>query len=123
MKNIIMEPISFEVARQYFTDQWTELPTLGRRSTFLVRKVQRDDSVVFQLQNSKGKQYFVDESHWKAVMDRMEELPADERMMTSRYAMGKHPFNWNECPNRVFTPYVPAVVRHILAREELLERE
>ena len=117
MKNIIMEPISFEVARQYFTDQWTELPTLGRRSTFLVRKVQRDDSVVFQLQNSKGRQSFVDESHWKAVMGRMEELPADERMKTSRYGMGEFDFNWNECPNRVFSLYVPAVVRHILERE------
>ena len=117
MKNIIIEPISFEVALKYFTNQWTELPTPGRESNFLVRKVQRDDSNVLQFQNSKGRQSFVDESHWKAVMGRMEDLPADERMKTSRYGMGEFDFNWNECPNRVFSLYVPAVVRHILEIE------
>ena len=121
--NTDMEPIAFKEALKYYTDQWTELPTLGRRSKFLVRTVQRRDSNVFQFQNSKGRQSFVDESHWKAVMGRMEELPADERMKTSRYGMGEFDFNWNECPNRVFSLYVPAVVRHILEREELLERE
>ena len=117
MKNIIIEPISFEVALKYFTSQWAELPTPGRESNFLVRKVQRDDSNVLQFQNSKGRQSFVDESHWKAVMGRMEDLPADKRMMTSRYGMGEFDFNWNECPNRVFSLYVPAVVRHILEIE------
>jgi hypothetical protein len=55
----------------------------------------------------------IDEKHWNKVMNRLKELPHDERGMTSRYGVGNLTFNWKECPNRVFSIYLPAIVKHL----------
>ena len=56
---------------------------------------------------------YFDKTHWDKVMNRMNELPQDERGMSSRYGDGNRQYNWKKCTNRVFSIYVPAIVKHI----------
>ena len=39
-------------------------------------------------------------------------LPDNEKGMTSRYSKGQNHYNWEQCPNRIFTPYIPAIVKY-----------
>lgn len=110
-----MEPIKFEKALDYFSNEWIEMATLGNRSTI---KVNRDDHSLI-IKNSRRNEYTVDQQHWNQVMNRIDELPQEERIKTSRYGQGNNPYNWNDCPNRVSSIYVPAIVRYIIKIEGL----
>jgi hypothetical protein len=109
INDIEMEPINFEDALNQLKRDEVVIPTLGGRSKLKIKVI--NDSIL--ITNSKNNQLVIDKKHWNKVMDRLEELPQDERGMTSRYGVGNHPFNWDECPNQVFSIYIPAIVKHL----------
>lgn len=109
LNEIEMEPITYENALKSLTGTEIEIPTLGGRSML---KIKVDDNLII-ITNSKNNKLIIDKIHWKKVMARLLELPHEERGMTSRYGVGKHLFNWKECPNQVFSIYVPAIVKHL----------
>lgn len=110
LNNVDMEVITFETALQKLKGNEIEISTLGGRSKLKI-KVEND---LILITNSKNNQLLIDEKHWNKVMNRLKELPQDERGMTSRYGIGKHSFNWKECPNKVFSIYIPAIVKYLL---------
>jgi len=105
-----MEPIAYSEAKKSFDSSWIQIPTLGLQSSINVKV----DGGSLIIQNSKSNELAIDENHWDKVMNRISELPQEERLKTSRYGQGKHPYNWDDCPNRVFSIYIPAVVRYII---------
>lgn len=111
MNNIRIElqPIEFDEILNYISENVIEIPTLGGRSKIKINK--KDNSIV--IINSNKKSLIIDKLHWGKVMDRMDNLEQIERGKTSRYAYGSNEYNWNECPNKIFSPYVPAIVKHM----------
>jgi hypothetical protein len=108
-KNIELKPILFSEAMQKLDTKEFEIPTLGGRSKLRIKK----ENNVIIITNSGNKSLDINEDQWKEVINRMISLPKEERNMTSRYAMGKKEYNWRECPNRIFSPYIPAIVKHL----------
>jgi len=104
-----MKPMSYHVAIHFFNQEWVTISTLGRRSEI---KVCVNDNHIL-VQNSGSNILSINEQHWNAVMERIAQLPPEERERTSRYIQGTQPHNWEKCPNRIFSPYIPAVVRYI----------
>jgi hypothetical protein len=109
LNDVEMEVIAFETAVKALRSNEIEIPTLGGKSKLKI-KVQNDSILIT---NSKNNQLAIDKKHWDKVMIRLDELPKDERGMTSRYGVGKHGFNWQECPNQVFSIYIPAIVKFL----------
>lgn len=109
INGIEMEPISFKESLNQLNGNEIVIPTLGGKSKL---KIKVENNLIY-ITNSKNNQLAIDEKHWDKVMDRMRELPQDERGMTSRYGVGKNTYNWKECPNQVFSIYVPAIVKHL----------
>ncbi len=85
-----------------------QIDTLSFRSKFEISSV--SNNIVITL--SSGKQYAIPQNTWDLVLERIQELPIEERLLSSRYVDGKNPYNWPECPNRVVCPYIPAIMRH-----------
>ena len=85
-----------------------QIDTLAFRSKFEISSV--SDEIVITL--SSGKRYKISKNIWDLVLERIQELPMEERLLSSRYVDGKNPYNWLECPNRVICPYIPAIMRH-----------
>lgn len=110
-----LEPISFEEALIKLSESEIGISTLGGKSSFLVKKVQDYIEII----NSKNNSSKIEKTHWDKVMIRMDELPMDERGMTSRYGVGKYHFNWDNCPNQVFSLYVPAIVKYLTSINDL----
>ena len=108
-RNNDMEPISYTNAINALNNMCLEMPTLGNRSRLHVEVTNR----VLIIRNSAGNQCLISEEHWDLVMSRIRELPHEERYKTSRYGHGPFLFNWNEAPNRVFSIYIPAIVRYL----------
>lgn len=104
-----MEVIAFQIALQKLKGNEIEMPTLGGKSKIKI-KVENDSILIT---NSKNNQLAIDEKHWNKVMNRLKELPHDERGMTSRYGVGKNAYSWKECPNQVFSIYIPAIVKYL----------
>ena len=104
-----MVVIAFETALQKLEGSEVVIPTLGGRSNL---KIKVENNLIY-ITNSKNNQLGIDKSHWDKVMDRLRNLPEDERCMTSRYGVGKNSYNWKECPNQVFSIYIPAIVKHL----------
>jgi hypothetical protein len=109
INDIEMEPITFEEGLNKLQGKEIEIPTLGGKSKL---RIKVDDNLI-QIINSKNNQLKIDKFHWDKVMGRIKELPQDERGMTSRYGVGKHSFSWKQCPNQVFSIYIPAIVKHL----------
>lgn len=109
INEVDMEPINFEDALNQLKRDEVVIPTLGGRSKLII-KVENDSILIT---NSKNNQLAIDENHWNKVMNRIKELPQDERGMTSRYGVGKNTYSWRECPNQVFSIYVPAIVKYL----------
>jgi hypothetical protein len=105
-----LEPIQFDEVLKYLTENEFIIQTLGGKSSFQVKK----ENNLIVIRNSKNSISKIDRSHWEKVMARMDELPIDERGMTSRYGVGKDLYNWDKCPNKVFSLYIPAIVKHII---------
>ncbi|MEN8857935.1 MAG: hypothetical protein ABF260_07705 [Flavobacteriaceae bacterium] len=109
IKFIDMEVIKFEDAVNNIKDSQIVIPTLGGRSKI---KVEVDNNLIL-ITNSKNNQLGIDKAHWDKIMDRLLELPQEERGMTSRYGVGKHSYSWKDCPNQVFSIYVPAIIKYL----------
>lgn len=107
--HVDLYPIKFEDALNALSEKEIKMPTLGGRSAIHVVR----DSDKIKIINSKGKTGFIDHDHWKKVMDRMKVLPLEERDMTSRYGLGNHLYSWKEVPNKVYSIYIPAIVKHL----------
>ena len=85
-----------------------QIDTLAFKSKFEISS--GSDEIVITL--SSGKRYAISKNIWDLVLDRIQELPIEERLLSSRYVDGKNRYNWLECPNRVICPYIPAIMRH-----------
>ena len=110
-KNHIMEelqPIDFQTALAALGSQAVSIPTLGNQAQITVQVI--IDSQVIQITTSSGKVGQIDEEHWNLVMARIVSLPMEERGMTSRFTEDY----WKEVPNRIFSPYIPAIIRYLI---------
>ena len=109
LNDVEMEVIAFETAVKALKGNEIEIPTLGGKSKL---KIKVENNLIY-ITNSKNNKLGIDKSHWDKVMDRLRNLPQDERGMTSRYGVGKNTYNWKECPNQVFSIYIPAIVKYL----------
>ena len=100
--------LTFDFILKQLNEKPIEIITLGGKSKFKVNKI--DKFII--LHNSRNRKLKIDKAHWDKVMDRINELPDNEKGMTSRYSSGNKHYNWQECPNRIFTPYIPAIVKY-----------
>ena len=80
--------------------------TLGRRSSF--RASTRDG--ILLITNSIGKTYKIDEQIFKMVYRRYRQLNSDLRNQACQYTDPK----WENCPNRVASVYIAAIIRDCL---------
>jgi hypothetical protein len=115
INDVEMEPISFKETLNKLNENEIVIPTLGGKSKL---KIKIENNLIY-ITNSKNNQLAIDENHWDRVMDRLNDLPQDERGMTSRYGVGKNTYNWKECPNQVFSIYIPAIVKYLSVKSEL----
>jgi hypothetical protein len=106
--NIDMEPINFETALQYLIDNEIEITTLGGQKKL---KVNNNDNFIY-ITNSKNKTLKVDMTLWNKVINRLKDLPNEERAMSSRYGVGNKKYNWQKCPNRN-AAYIAAIIKHL----------
>ena len=83
----------------------TILATLGGESQFTV--VNQGGTVV--IINSSGKTHTLDDALVAAVFQRYNTLAADRQLMAGEYVDP----NWQECPNRIFSPYVARVIDYL----------
>lgn len=109
-----MVPIQYQDAIDFFNEEWTQIQTLGRNSSLYVCVVTIRSDQHLKLRNSGGHTNLINVDHWDLVMRRIAELTPDQREHTSRYVRGDEEPNWPQCPNQVFSPYVPAVVRYVI---------
>jgi hypothetical protein len=79
--------------------------TLGGRSKFKVKVIGN----VFEITNSRGKIYKVDEELFNMVLKRYHELDSKFRFKTNQYT---DPI-WAKCPNRVASVYIAAIIKNI----------
>jgi len=100
--------IAFDQVLKSTSAQGIEVKTLSGKSTFSLYY----DSELFLI-NSKGNKHIIDAHTWDMVVKRMDELPEEERNMTSRYVDGTQMYNWKDCPNRIICAYIPAIIKHI----------
>ncbi|MDW3192652.1 MAG: hypothetical protein R8G66_09805 [Cytophagales bacterium] len=107
----MIQPIPYEEARSMIGITEVQVPTLGNRSSFAIWI----ENGLIMMRNSRGSIGKIDKVHWEAVMQRISAVPENEREMTSRYVLGTYPYNWNQPPNKIFSPAVPAIVRYLQA--------
>jgi len=112
-KQFLMNSITYNETIAALSNDWIEIPTLGRRSSFSV-KVEKNEILI---RNSSGKIFDITKKHWEKVMNRVEELPVEDRQKTSYYAEGKEKYNWEEIPHRISSPYVPAILRYLITTQ------
>jgi hypothetical protein len=79
--------------------------TLGDRSKFKVKV----NGELFQITNSRGKSYDIDEDLFNIVLKRYQELDIELKFKTNQYT---DPI-WAKCPNRVACAYIAAIIRQI----------
>jgi hypothetical protein len=106
--NSEFDVITFSEVVERVGGESVQVDTLASKSKIIV-EVNKE---VIWVTLSSGKKYKIQESVWSSVLNRIQELPQAERLMSSRYVDGKIVFNWKECPDRVVCPYVPAIMRH-----------
>jgi hypothetical protein len=106
---MILLPISFNEVHKLLPNSCIEIQTLGGRSKIKVEK----SAFFIKVTNSKHNLLNIDERLWNKVLDRMSQIPNNERGMTSRYALGNKPYNWKKCPNKVFALYIPAIIKYL----------
>ena len=104
-----LHPIEFFIVINLLKDKTLSIKTLGLKSFFEVTAVGNQIQITTS-GNHKGK---IDKAHWDKVMNRMEELPMEERVKPSRYNHGNAPYHWKDAPSQRYSPYLPAIVRYI----------
>jgi hypothetical protein len=85
---------------------WVEFPTLGRRSQFLAQYNLQKNSI--KIKNSKNKECEIKKTDLWRIFERYFNAPLEKRHRASYYTDPK----WPDTPNRIFAPYIPAVIRH-----------
>jgi hypothetical protein len=110
LTSTLMNPIEYNQAINFFSENQQEIPTLARRKSMNV--FVEDGRLV--VNNSSNNTYAINEKTWNKVMERMKELDIQDRATTKYYVLGTKPDNWQECPNKVLAIYIPAIVRYIL---------
>ncbi|MBU1821295.1 MAG: hypothetical protein KKG00_07260 [Bacteroidetes bacterium] len=94
----------FEQALQIYRNM-TEIPTMGRRSTFDVKT----EGNGFRITLSSKKSSLIDKEHFNKVLGRYKNLDMQLRHQTSQYNDPK----WRDAPNRIYSPAVAAVMRDL----------
>ena len=82
-----------------------QLPTLGGRSSFTVRVTHGR----VELGTSRGGVLVLSQELLSCVSNRRKSLPVSIRNISSQYVDP----TWCGCPNRVFSPYVAALIRYL----------
>ena len=108
INDIEMEPINFEDALNKLKREELVISTLGGKSKLIIKV--EDDLIL--INNSKNRKLIVDNDLWKKVMNRISEIPQEERGMSSRYNVGNNLYNWKNCPNRD-AAYLVAIVKYL----------
>jgi hypothetical protein len=108
LNDVEMEVIAFETVVKALKHNEIEIPTLGGQKKLKVKKYEN----FIYITNSKNKTLKVDNTLWNKVMNRLNDLPQDERAMSSRYGVGKNPYNWENCPNRN-AAYIAAIIKYL----------
>jgi hypothetical protein len=103
-----MEVIAFEIALQKLKGNEIEITTLGGQKKL---KVNNNDNFIY-ITNSKNKTLRVDMTLWNKIINRLKDLPNEERAMSSRYGVGNKEYNWQKCPNRN-AAYVAAIIKYL----------
>ena len=80
----------------------TKYKTLGRRSFFYVKAM--GDKL--EITNSKKKQFFVDKEMFASVYLYFQSLKYPDNLKSTFYT----DTHWNGCRNRVFSPYIAAII-------------
>ena len=106
--NVDFEVSPYDEVFEKTVESKIQIDTLAFRSKFEISSV--SDEIVVTL--SSGKRYKISKNIWELVLERIQELPIEERLLSSRYVDGLNPYNWLECPNRIICPYIPAIMRH-----------
>ena len=83
---------------------WKIFKTLGGKALFRARY---DDSSGLIIMNSRKKQYIVSDQDMKEIFDRYRNSPGEMKHRAIYYTDPK----WPETPNRISSPYLPAVIR------------
>ena len=104
-----LHPIEFIIVINLLKDKTLRMKTLGLNSSIEVTVIGNKIQITTS-GNHKGK---IDKAHWDKVMNRMEELPMEERVKPSRYNHGNAPYHWNDAPSQRYSPYLPAIVRYL----------
>jgi hypothetical protein len=81
-----------------------KIKTLGGRSSFWVEKIGNK----FQIINSSNNIYPVDSSLFQLVFQRYKALNIEDRFKASQYTDP----NWVNCPNRVASVYIAALIKY-----------
>ena len=82
-----------------------QLPTLGGRSSFTVRVTHGRVELV----TSRDGVLVLSQELLRSVSNRRKSLPVSIRNISSQYVDP----TWCGCPNRVFSPYVAALIRYL----------
>jgi hypothetical protein len=104
-----MQTDNFGDILKHLPDHEITIHTLGRKRYIRILKIINS----IRIENSKNNTILIDLNHWNKVMNRVNELNINERLKTSRYAHGSNDYNWPEAPDRIFSPYVPAILRYM----------
>ena len=111
-----MEPIDYQIALHFFNNRPSmQMPTLGGKSLITVDVLNHK----IRITNSGNNQMLITVEHWNRVCSRMNVLNLHDRRMASRYARGNQDYNWHDSPCRIFSPYVPAVMKYIQLHQNI----
>jgi hypothetical protein len=121
-----MEPITFDQAFEFLQNHVPDgqiIPALGWRAEHPVNigNDGQQNLILITVHN-----YQITEEHWNLVMQRVAELPENEREMSNRYQYpGGNNEGWDAYHNigrgilnPISTPYVPAVLRFVINHED-----
>ena len=97
---------SFQKAILKFKTKVNNHPTLGRRSSFSV--VSQGNILI--ITNSKKNKKEIDETIFEKVFNRFQNDEINIKKSTSYFTDPK----WDECPSRIFSPYVASIIKEML---------
>jgi hypothetical protein len=80
--------------------------TLGRRSSFSV--ISQENILI--ITNSKKNKKAIDKVFFEKVFNRFQNDEENNKKNTSYFTDPK----WNECPSRIFAPYVASIIKEMI---------
>lgn len=85
---------------------------LGNTSYFYI-KYENEASIM--IIGKEAQYFYIDKKLWDTVCERIDELPIDERKVSSKYTDSSE--GW-KCPNRLYSPNIPAICRQYLSEKK-----